>query len=263
MLDSIVDSFFPFLEEIEKEVMVIENMAFSEDPVNAAPPPPPPMRDPDEKPAQNSPGSFTVGDSLKTSLPKDLSPPPERPPEEKPHVIFTGPSTGAKDQRATVRLPLLPMRLALRRLRRRMRKFARRAILKVFPWFDPQRPTKSCISAGEGTGAGAALRRMARTRRLVTNLTRLLATKADVVSRMQKRLLSQAHGDPAGLAGGGLSGTNAGVTGAPNRHGLADILEGRESASLGDGARSRGAAKIAIYYGDVQGITSLPRNEQL
>jgi len=43
------------------------------------------------------------------------------------------------------------------------------------------------------SGAEVTLRRMAKTRRLVTTLTRLLATKSDVVSQVQKRLLSGAE----------------------------------------------------------------------
>lgn len=61
------------------------------------------------------------------------------------------------------------------------------------------------------------LRRMARTRRLVTSLTRLLATKSEVVAQIRKRLLT------AGRSG------------------------------LGNGAGKDDDIEVAIYMGDVQG----------
>jgi magnesium transporter len=60
------------------------------------------------------------------------------------------------------------------------------------------------------------LRRLARTRRLVTSLTRLLATKSEVVVQIRKRLLT--------------------------------------SNSGGNGLRKREDVDVAIYLGDVQGM---------
>lgn len=61
------------------------------------------------------------------------------------------------------------------------------------------------------------LRRMARTRRLVTSLARLLATKSEVVAQIRKRLLSS---NPSGL---------------------------------GNGAGKDDDTEVAIHMGDVQG----------
>jgi len=44
-----------------------------------------------------------------------------------------------------------------------------------------------------GDPTALTLRRMARTRRLVTSLTRLLATKSEVVAQIRKRLLTSGH----------------------------------------------------------------------
>lgn len=62
------------------------------------------------------------------------------------------------------------------------------------------------------------LRRMARTRRLVTSLTRLLATKSEVVAQIRKRLLMAGH------------------------------------SGLGNGAGKDDDIEVAIYMGDVQGM---------
>lgn len=67
-----------------------------------------------------------------------------------------------------------------------------------------------------GDPTAVTLRRMARTRRLVTSLTRLLATKSEVVAQIQKRLLTS-----------GRSG-------------------------LGNGAGKDDDIEVAIYMGDVQ-----------
>lgn len=252
-----MDSFFPFIEEIEKEVMVVEDLAFSDDPAHPRPlpPPMPPTPKPEPKVMEGSPGSSTIADPEK-DVPQEQVSPEDKPIVEKPHVAFGEPSLmPTRGPRPALRFSLLPFRLTLRRLRRRVRKLLRRALLKLFPWFDPRRAAaRSLVSAGEGTGAAAALRRMARTRRLVTNLTRLLATKADVVARVQKRLFSQAHGDPVGLGGGGVSGTDvvAAALGGPTGPTSAGSLGG-DMGVLENGSKSKDAAKVAIYYGDVQG----------
>jgi len=69
---------------------------------------------------------------------------------------------------------------------------------------------------------GTTLRRMAKTRRLVTSLNRLLASKSDVITQIQKRL---------------LQGTQPGT----------------QKASLGNGGSKGEELEVAIYMGDVQG----------
>jgi len=73
-------------------------------------------------------------------------------------------------------------------------------------------------SAG-GSTTTSKLRRMARTRKLVTSLTRLLASKSEVVAQIRKRLLTT-----------GQSG-------------------------LGNGAGKDDDVEVAIYMGDVQGMS--------
>lgn len=239
--------------------MVIENMAFSYDPtrvIQPTPPPPPAKKgDPSVEDGQ--------GDSTLADMEKAATPFLEKIVDEKPHVAFAGASTERGGGRAKFTLPVPPLRLTLRRLRRRVRKFAWRTFTQLFPWFDSRRPARPGVGAGAETGSGAALRRMARVRRLVTSLTRLLATKSDVVARVQKRLLSQAHGEPVGLSGSGPSGSDAGLLAAANGPGSAGASAGAESNALGNGARSKEAVEVAMYYGDVQGATTflrLPRS---
>jgi magnesium transporter len=121
---------------------------------------------------------------------------------------------------------------------------------------------------GMGTSAGRTLRRMARTRRLVTSLSRLLATKSEVVARMQKRLLQvtaeelAARREPTPLqppmmnAGPTVAQINAdGLDGGlPAASGVSAIPIYGTPSGEGKGKERRSEADdIAIYYGDVQG----------
>jgi hypothetical protein len=104
---------------------------------------------------------------------------------------------------------------------------------------------------------------MGRTRRLVTTLSRLLATKSDVVARVQKRLLTQVQGElataPTAMA---ITGSHAGEIGAIP-------LVGTRGANQSDGqpvldtTGRREAAEVAIYYGDVQGVWELDHCDSL
>lgn len=94
---------------------------------------------------------------------------------------------------------------------RRLRRFYI-STWQLLPWkANPQAQTPLSKTA-------ITLRRMARTRRLVTSLARLLATKSEVVSQIRKRLLTTSQ---SGLGNG---------------------------ISKGDG----GVVEVAMYMGDVQ-----------
>ncbi|KAF5374754.1 hypothetical protein D9758_000319 [Tetrapyrgos nigripes] len=157
LLDSIVDSFFPISDEIELEIMAIEEIIMSgKNPVAAA------TRN--ENTAQEETSSLTLSkeeEFLATLTEKNLS-------------RFT--QDNVAQTRFSLPRPPLPLlyRRALRFLRSR-RKTSRK-------------DKENILNYG-----GVTLRRMAKARRLVTSLTRLLATKSEVISQVRKRLLSAAE----------------------------------------------------------------------
>ena len=167
LMDSIVDSFFPHLEIIEKEVMDIERLVFS---VNDGTAPT------GSSPATSESKTFTGSNatilnekmsfgilSEKGSL-VDLAKAPTK--STVPRPRFRAPSE----------LPLL-----VRRIRRIVwRKLASIPRLKSV---DPDSPNQLLHST-------ETIHRMARIRRLVTSLTRFLAVKSEVVAQVKKRLLA-------------------------------------------------------------------------
>jgi len=164
ILDSIVDSFFPFVEEIEQEVMAIESVVYNED----------------------SPGStVTVPPSslalARTSRPltseKALS--PNLLADEK--QMFVRDVASIRTTKTQFSLPRLTFGQMLRRLRR--------AFSRFIGLFKPSR-SKSRNVQPSFSRASFDLRRMARTRRLVTSLARVLATKPEVVAGIRKRLMT-------------------------------------------------------------------------
>jgi magnesium transporter len=148
LLDSIVDSFFPFSDEIEKEVMAIEQLVYSGD-------------------------KGLESDIVKSS--PALSPQSEKerlPSLSEKNVLELGTTFTARTRFALSRPPL---HLLYRRILRYIRGRFRSSIPT-----EKSPPSSTTIT----------LRRMATTRRLVTSLTRLLATKSEVVTQIRKRLLS-------------------------------------------------------------------------
>ncbi|KAF9076229.1 hypothetical protein BDP27DRAFT_1414761 [Rhodocollybia butyracea] len=155
LLDSIVDSFFPFSDEIEREVMAIEQLVYSDNtiadtsdiPINAEPP-------------------RNAHDSEKESLP----------PLNEKNLTKLDRTFTTRTRFAITRPPLpLLYRRFLRYLRSRWQGSPAAA--------DKSTPSSRMIT----------LRRMARTRKLVTSLARLLATKSDVVAQIRKRLLTESE----------------------------------------------------------------------
>ena len=165
ILDSIVDSFFPFVEEIEKEVMAIESVVYNED----------------------SPGSTVTVPSislarartsrLATSEEKAL--PSNLLADEK--QLFFKDVASIRTAKTHFSLPRLTLGLMLRR--------TRRAFLRFIGLFKPSR-SKSRSVQPSFSRTYFDLCRIARTRRLVTIVARVLATKPEVVAGIRKRLMT-------------------------------------------------------------------------
>ncbi|OCH96146.1 hypothetical protein OBBRIDRAFT_744160 [Obba rivulosa] len=164
LIDSIVDSFFPFLEKIEKEVVEIENHVFSDKPGQ------PPSLDPapsssaeiqSEKVEPDAQRAVDVKTDTPTLTEKNATEPPK--------------ISGRKTHFAVPTAPAL--------LFRRFKRFVRELADSV-PNFRAEFKHTSILTSIN------IVHRMARTKRLVTSLTRLLALKSEVVSQVQKRLLS-------------------------------------------------------------------------
>lgn len=166
ILDSVVDSFFPFLAQIDKEVDQIEKVLYSdpevpEDVTKATPTKPKPSSD------SISDSIDEKGDDSSTSA-KD-----EKPPMISRHRVKT----------AKFRAPPLPVSLHIRR--------AKRFLKSLFS------NTSTAAGAGEPWAeqqvdpATRTVYKMAKIRRLVTTLARLLSTKADLIGQIRKRLVTR------------------------------------------------------------------------
>ncbi|KIJ21792.1 hypothetical protein PAXINDRAFT_95290 [Paxillus involutus ATCC 200175] len=155
LLDSIVDSFFPTLKEIEKEVAAIEALVFS----NGN------MVD------DLSTTSTVTVDGTHNPVEEDKLPSLDSLDEKRDD---TGESL--RTQFSTARPSLLPF---FSRLKRKFASFMKK--VASFPRIHFQ---------SSQTMTTTTLRRMARTRRLVTSLSRLLASKSEVISQIRKRFLT-------------------------------------------------------------------------
>lgn len=195
LLDSIVDSFFPWLEEIEKEVFAIEDVVFSGiTGVNPL----------EEESAPPSETTLIATDDDTLSMPEKTEPSTLKLSEKNIALLEV---RGTQTQFTRGRLPL---RLLVRRWRRFFLRHWRTAQSVI--------EKQSAPSAMQLT-----LRRMARARRLVTSLSRLLGSKSEVVMQVQKRLLTSTR-----------TRTTVGT------HPSEDV-------------------EVAIYLGDVQGTSFLLR----
>ena len=179
ILDSIVDSFFPYLEDVEKEVLRMEDLVFSED-------------------SQINPGNAKSDDAC-------LSPQPVYEDAEKV-VCVTPNEKGDQTPRPSKASSIFQLFPGLQKLRK-----SRSFIYSVLQSMSLTRESKSISTT-------ATLRRLAKIRRLVTSMTRLLATKSEVIAQIRKRLLTQ------------------------NRSGLVISQSRVEDID------------VAIYLGDVQGM---------
>jgi magnesium transporter len=180
-LDSIVDSFFPLLKEIEKEVVAIDDMVFIDSDLV------PPIQVENHCEVANS----VISEKVDTT--QDLQFPEKS-------AAHTGPVTPFSSPRLTV-----PM------VFRQFMRTANRIWKLIAAAFIGLQPTATQFT----------LRRIARTRKLVTLLTRLLATKSEVIAQIRKRLLTSSQ------------------------------------SGLGNGTNRDEDVEVSIYLGDVQGMLVL------
>jgi magnesium transporter len=180
ILDSIVDSFFPYLEDVDEEVLRMEDLVFSEGDSGG-----------NENAKAGGAGLSTQPQPVPLDLEKVVCGIPKEKSEhdpEAPRRVFR----------------LFP---GLRRIRQ-----WRHFIQSILESMSLVRRSKSISTA-------ITLRRLAKTRRLVTSLTRLLATKSEVIAQIRKRLLTPNH------------------------------------TGIGFGENVAEDIDVAIYLGDVQGMS--------
>ena len=162
-MDSIVDSFFPLLEQVEKEMMKLENVMFSEDV-------------PTSQPAVAKGGS-QVTDESDTAVSQSHSNSFEK------DVKNLSPDMDEKVTTSVLHTQFsLPKRHVMSM--RSLKIFLGRLTLLV-PRFNFK--VKQAPKGEQATHD--TVRRVARVRRLVTSLSRILATKSEVVAQVKKRLL--------------------------------------------------------------------------
>ncbi|KAF9651890.1 hypothetical protein BDM02DRAFT_3184137 [Thelephora ganbajun] len=169
VLDSVVDSFFPFVAQIGKEVDQIEKLLYSDSDdskdaakANSTKPKPP-----------TGPASGFVDEK------GDDTPP--SPHNEKPPLSPSKPQQHVKT--AMFQVTPLPISLHIRRARR----FLKSMSSKTSKGADVGEPWRT----QQANTATRTVYKMVKIRRLVTSLTRLLSTKADVIGQIRKRLLTR------------------------------------------------------------------------
>ena len=174
-----MDSFFPLLKEIEKEVIAIDDLVFLDfDQV-------PPIQIENQGKVANSAMSEKV-DATQHRLPEKIA------------------QTSSVSPNISLRRVTIP--LVFSQCKRTINR-----IWKSTPTF----------TASQSSATHFTLRRIARTRKLVTLLARLLATKSEVIAQIRKRLLTSSQ------------------------------------SGLGNGTNRDEDVEVSIYLGDVQGVLIL------
>jgi len=158
LLDSVVDSFFPILKEIKHDVAAIETILFGNEELT-------------ESSFSGGSGGFDSERSTGTVAEKEL--------ENVSSFSQIEKAEAAPEVGPRFSMPRLTMPLAFRHLKRRVKYFSQGA-------FSTSKSRNTSMRAA----TSIAFRRMARMRRLVTSLTRLLASKSEIVSQIRKRYLS-------------------------------------------------------------------------
>ncbi|KAF8632619.1 hypothetical protein AX15_001821 [Amanita polypyramis BW_CC] len=154
LLDSIVDSFFPYLEQIDKEVVAIDKLVFSRH---------------DQMSEEHV--EFSPLESVSTAYSE---------------IQLETSGAGQEDDE---KIEVLSEKIAFERTKPTTR-------LTIFGSLGRFRHLWTRWKASKENlvqNSKDALRRIARARRLVTSLSRLLATKSDVVAQIRKRLLTDGH----------------------------------------------------------------------
>ena len=182
ILDSVVDSFFPFLKDIGRQVLAVESLVFSHNDISL------------------STGTLVDINHIPTDnlCDSEVEKFPDTP---LPCLKEEGENTPSCNSRVSG--PRFTQSIFFQRLKRNLHN-----LLKIFA-------TSRGVRAPTRETTRSTLLRMARARRLVTSLTRLLVTKSEVVSQIRKRF----------------------------------IIAGRQTAS----PQGNEDVEIAIYMGDVQG----------
>jgi hypothetical protein len=194
ILDSIVDSFFPFLQEIEKEVTAIDNMVYylgdfesvsAVHPVSTIGPNKPPAHQSIMLPFETELKSDSLQSSIMGKRSQEEKEQQGDDKEAKDGAMgLQKYYTSAEKLREAYRPRFVSPRLSPRLLYRRLKRHVGNGWRALW-WAKAE----SLPSARQTT-----LRRMARTRKLVTVLGRLLATKSDVVTQIRKRLAKAGAG---------------------------------------------------------------------
>ncbi|KAJ8595918.1 hypothetical protein M405DRAFT_782479 [Rhizopogon salebrosus TDB-379] len=158
ILDSVVDSFFPFLKEIEQQVLAVESLVFSHNDATTS-----------------STNTLVDTNHIPTDDLCDCKV------EKLPDILALSPKeVGENAQSWNPRFsrPRFTQPLFFQRLKRNLQN-----LLKTFAT-----SREANVGPTRATTTNTLLR-MARARRLVTSLARLLATKSEVVSQIRKRFL--------------------------------------------------------------------------
>ena len=161
ILDSVVDSFFPLVEEIGEHVAAIESLVYNED-----------------SPASTITAMPSVESRSLQATPVTEKVAPSITNVDEKHV-FARDVASVKTAKTQFSLPRLTFGLMWRRLRR--------AFAQLISSCMRNKPRKVKPSF---TRTALGLHRMARTRRLATSVARVLATKPEVVAGIRKRLLA-------------------------------------------------------------------------
>ncbi|KAI0724624.1 hypothetical protein C8T65DRAFT_599267 [Cerioporus squamosus] len=164
LMDSIVDSFFPYLDIIEKEALAIDRLVFS-----AGDETPVPKEDPLATLSEQTlrPGSPEIKEKISVDV------------DEK------GSFLGKATTKSVVAKPRFSSPTSFPLLVRRARRAIRETLTSIprFRAVDTQ--------SSDYYHPLTTVHRMARIRRLVTSLTRFLAVKSEVVAQVRKRLLAK------------------------------------------------------------------------
>jgi len=161
ILDSVVDSFFPFLYEIEKEACEVEDVVFAND-----------ISKPKLSKWPTIPEKDTASEGSSEKFDKVDS-------ESTCNEKLSASAVNASSVPTGVSLPPTTIPILLRRAKRAVSMRS-----NMVPATVGRRLALVSLST-------LTVHRMARARRLVTTLTRLLATKADLVAQIRKRLLTK------------------------------------------------------------------------
>ena len=165
MLDSIVDGFFPFVQAMEAEIVAVENIVFSDGVVQA----------PTKLPAlEVKATSLTVPKTRDSEKPFLLSTTSDEKQSSRKDVASIKPS------KTHFSLPRPTLPLTYHRFKQTLH--------RTWSGLISSKSTTYAQLANNPTSL--TLKRMTRVRRLVTSVGRVLVTKSEVVTQLQKRLLT-------------------------------------------------------------------------